>query len=84
MRREVTSVQRDKDRDIMGLCGAWGVSSKAESKADIDKEPGAYHVAEIDIVVVKSEAVTDGFYLRSGPDGSEENNLEHLDECTTC
>jgi hypothetical protein len=84
--RQVTATKKDDEGDILALCNAdesWSPRKKADAIKDIDGKDHRYYVKkggkEVDIHVVDHPKF--GKYLRTGPDGSESNNLDELPDC---
>lgn len=85
LEREVTAVRRDADGDVLALCKAgepWSPRSAAEVIRDIETGAHVYFIERgaprTEIHVVERGGRK---FLRSDPDGIEENNLDRLPPC---
>ena len=84
VRRRVRCVTRDDDGDIthIGNTAVWGKRTVAEAIKDIQGATYSYYVKEdghsSDVIAVPKDNPT---YLRTTPDGHDENNLDNLDDC---
>lgn len=81
--RRVTSTGKDRDGDIMSLCGSWGSTGKAAAISEIKAETVYYYVQQPDTSA--SRVIVAGIwpkeYLRTGADGQTANNLDALPDC---
>lgn len=82
--RRVTRTGKDRDGDIVRLCGsAWGSVSKDQAIADIEYRTHSYYVEDArgrraDVQVVKGPT---GKYLRTDPNSTCSDNLDNLPNC---
>ena len=80
--RQVTRTGKDRDGDILKLCGPWGVANKAEAIRHIETRAHRYYVGRgtnpVWVIVVNGPH---GKHLRSSPDGGVSNNLDSLPDC---
>ncbi|MCK5779217.1 MAG: DUF3892 domain-containing protein [Rhodospirillales bacterium] len=85
--RKVTKSRKDNDGDITALCNDgqwWSPRTKADAINDIESNTHSYYVQQpatsrSDIQVVNDRVK--GKYLRTGPDGEPDNNLDNLPDC---
>ena len=84
MERKVNRSGKDRDGDIIRLCGdLWGSVSKADAVRQIENGSYTYFVqqpgtARVDVTVVKGPY---GKYLRTTADSRSANNLDNLPNC---
>ncbi len=85
--RQVTATRKDRDGDILALCGgtlaAWSPRAKQDAISDIESRMHSYYVSWTDgmrteIHVVKG---SHGKHLRTDRDSSTRNNLDDLPDC---
>lgn len=85
MERQVTNTRKDKDGDILALCGpgSWSPREKPYAIADIESGVHTYFVqwpekrTEVRVV---DDSVR-GKYLRTDRDDTPRNNLDDLPNC---
>ncbi len=86
----VTSVKRDKDGDILAICGPWGPNDKTisvskEEAIDQINKGAIYMIREnrtlLPLIVVNPDKNP---YLRASPDKTKGNNLDNLPDCDSC
>lgn len=82
MTLQVTKSKKDRDGDIIGLCGnAWS-HSKATAIANIRANSLAYSVNARGAVTYVRVGVRNGSeYLTTAADGHALNNLDNLPDC---
>ena len=90
--KKVTQTAKDRDGDITGLCGPWGLYGKIEHVSSetairqIERDQVKYYVQdkqtsdEVDIIVMPAD-VHRSKYLKTKQDGSIGNNLDELPDC---
>ena len=81
--QRVTRTGKDRDGDIMSLCGPtfWKVL-KSQAIADIKRDPNSYYVEEVVPRVYVRVGRRNGVeYLTTYADGYSKNNLDSLPDC---
>lgn len=82
MSLQVTKSKKDRDGDIIGLCGAGWNHSKSTAASNIRRDATAYYVSVAGRrVYVKVRTRNGNDYLTTNPDGFKPNNLDDLDDC---
>lgn len=82
MSREVTESKRDRDGDIIGLCGSGWSATRSEAVREIGNDRYAYYVARGGQKTHVRAATRNGNpYLTTDPDGIKPNNLDELPDC---
>jgi len=81
--RRVRRSGKDRDGDIVRLCGDWGSRTKAEAISDIEYRTHRYYVEDYltrraEVQVVNGPT---GKYLRTDPNSSCSDNLDNLPDC---
>lgn len=82
MTQQVTKSKKDRDGDIIGLCGASWNHTKPQAVKNIRADRQAYSVSaggETTYVRVGTLASKD--YLTTNPDSTGRNNLDYLPDC---
>lgn len=78
--RRVTRSAKDRDGDITGLCGDWGMVSKADAVTHISRSVHRYYVQ--DSLGERAEVrIYGGQHLRTDPNSSCRDNLDSLPDC---
>ena len=74
---------KDRDGDIIALCGAWGNSSKATAIQEIEMRLHRYYVRDSYARTAEVRVVNGirGKYLRTDPNSSCSDNLDSLPNC---
>tara|TARA_R110001606_G_scaffold344742_1_gene493508 strand:+ start:8214 stop:8477 length:264 start_codon:yes stop_codon:yes gene_type:complete len=85
-KRYVRQTGKDKDGDITRLCNSgheWAPRSKANAISDIDSGTHEYWVNWTNSPETKIHVVngTNGKYLRTDRDNTNQNNLDDLPDC---
>ena len=83
MERRVNATRKDRDGDIIALCGGWESVWKAQAIIHIDSRLYRYFVQDgfgrqADVIVVNGPY---GKYLRTDPNSSCSDNLDNLPNC---
>ena len=80
---KVTNTGKDRDGDILSLCGLWGKTWKETAIWEIESGRHRYYVQD-SLNRVAIVQVVNGFtrkYLRSDPNSSCSDNLDSLPPC---
>lgn len=82
MSQQVTKSKKDRDGDIIGLCGTGWSHDKATAVANIRRHSMAYYVAVNGRAVYVRVGTRNGRdYLTTAADSYSPNNLDNLPNC---
>lgn len=82
MTLQVTKSKKDRDGDIVGLCGSGWSHNKATAAANVRSNAFAYAVAVSGPTVYVRVTTRNGRdYLTTSADGHKPNNLDNLPDC---
>lgn len=82
MRYAVTRSQKDREGDIIGLCGAGWNHTKDQVVTNIRLRGYTYSVTVGSRTTYVRVAIKSGnYYLTTNPDGFTPNNLDDLPDC---
>lgn len=82
MSLQVTKSKKDRDGDIIGLCGAGWSDDKRTAVSNIRRDSGAYWVSVGGRVVYVRVGTRNGRdYLTTSADSYSPNNLDDLPDC---
>ncbi|MGE9808492.1 DUF3892 domain-containing protein [Janibacter sp. G1551] len=82
MAKQVTKSKKDRDGDIIGLCGQGWSNTKTEAVTIIRRDATAYYVSVGGRTVYVKVGTRNGRdYLTTSADSYSPNNLDDLPDC---